>query len=188
MDNLEDDVGSDEARLRLGQPDTEHEDVEERRGPLEDGQEALTDGEDGGERGEAGQADGGLQLGHDVAAGLDLSLDSNHIILSRLPRQAGGEDEHPHISQDQNQSEGNPTERESSVLTLAASQVVVDDVDPCQDEEEAGERSTPAKELGSFVQRKFYSEQRHFLLLISRVHPEVSQYSLEFRYRELAID
>ena len=169
MDNLEDDVGTQEARLGLAHPENHHEDVEERRGPLEDSQDGLTDGQGGGQRSEAGQADNGLRQGHEVAASLDVLLHANHILLSRLQHQPGGEDEVPHISQDHKEGEGKSTvtERERTVLAQVGSKVVVDDGNPAQDSEEAEETSTQAKELSSSAQRKSESVERHFLILSS---------------------
>ena len=181
VDNLEDDVGTEEARLRLADPESHHEDVEERRGPLEDSQDGLGDGQGGGERSEASQADGGFQAGHDVAASLDLLLHAKYVLLSDLHQQPGGEDKHSQIFQDQKEGEGKSTEREMAVLALGGSEVVVDDVNPAQDEEDASERSTQAKELSRSAQRKSESEERHFLILLSLSHLPVEgqQYSDE---------
>lgn len=98
MDNLEDDVGTEEAGLRLGEAEEHHENVEERRGPLEDGEEDIVESEGEDERSQTSQTDGRLHAGHDVAASEDLGLQSNNVILPHIHYQARGEEEHAQTS------------------------------------------------------------------------------------------
>ena len=179
VDNLEDDVAAEEARLGLGEAEDHQEDVEERRGPLEDGQEGLIETEGGGEGSQASQADGRLQAGQDVAASQDVSLEASGVVLPHLLHQAAGEVKEGNIAEDQNDGEGNSTEGELARLAVGGGDVAEEEVQPLQDEEEAGEGPAPAKELSSAAEGKSQSVERHRLVLLSLIHREVQAITVQ---------